>query len=409
MSDLDNLLVPPWSRLPLVHDDTDLFPEATMTALSAQFAGLPAPQRNGLTGYLHADAYDIFQASSGDSSAELQAAYDRAAELNCPLYIPAGAYPIRAGLRFHSTIPVILPPVEAWGYPRSSPSGGVTLYSPTGATQTTPVLHVEAPDNAVLYGQTIKGLFILGSDGFNSPTARADRPGLYMKRVLSEVDLDVQVTGFQRQGLHLVACMDGRITGRIMTCGTDQTYPSLSLDHVGNENCNALRFTGLHIENAQWQVQILGPAMHNEFLSCKFEVGAAEDPGNLSSPITVASTTYGSMTYFGAGCQFTYHSADDATYRSDATEQAAFFNVSGASAYVRIEGSYFTAAAPSAGTNNGSRWLKVVSGMVSVQGNIFDLTWVDDSTGDVGIILGDNCLFSENTVKYRTRSNRGGR
>lgn len=38
MTDIDDLLVPPWSRLPLVHDTTDLFPAETMTALSAQMA-----------------------------------------------------------------------------------------------------------------------------------------------------------------------------------------------------------------------------------------------------------------------------------------------------------------------------------------------------------------------------------
>lgn len=81
-------LAPPWSRIPLVHDETDLFPEATMEALNATFvsvgartkldtaAGLLDWLNNGASGYL---LHLRTGASSGSGAAAIGIGTDQGA------------------------------------------------------------------------------------------------------------------------------------------------------------------------------------------------------------------------------------------------------------------------------------------------------------------------------------------
>lgn len=92
MTDLENLLLPPWSRAALVHDDTNLFAEPTMTALSATIGE-------------QADTVRVAADPSGvaDSTAAIQAIIDAQTAsfaAGRPITIPPGTFRITNTLTF---------------------------------------------------------------------------------------------------------------------------------------------------------------------------------------------------------------------------------------------------------------------------------------------------------------------
>lgn len=80
MADLENLMVPPWTKLPLVHEDTHLFPEPTMTALSAKMVDLLAEHPTAVAAAVQA----LFGPMSSDLAALQVEAYLQANVLDVP-------------------------------------------------------------------------------------------------------------------------------------------------------------------------------------------------------------------------------------------------------------------------------------------------------------------------------------
>jgi hypothetical protein len=146
----------------------------------------------------------------------------------------------------------------------------------------------------------VEGLNVASAkDPLAGPNAKIGRRGIVLKGIQELEARDVWVSGFSWEGATLDTVWDSSVYGlRVMWCGNSSpTASGTANNHYGvlvtstissggvYDNCNALRFSGLHVEFAPLMLRLDRHARHIHFTDMKLEQGGATTNWSEVSPV----------------------------------------------------------------------------------------------------------------------------
>lgn len=325
-----------------------------------------------------------------DNSAAIQAAGDYALAHNIRIMrLPPWAIRIGTGCSWAQPL-VIEGEYASEGYKVSEQvhKGGTVLLA--DSTSTNPVLEFDGGASNI-FGPMLRNMMILGSTNFLGGTysAFADRPALRLARTWTETRFEnVFVSGFKRQGLKLESVQDGNFFGlTILNCGQDNVYGAISFGVSAGSgalnNCNALRFYGLHIEACPFMLQLSDNPHRHIYFDGKLEAGTPQAGTALSSLVQIPATVK-EVDFKG---QYVHRAADDlAIYPGGHATAPHFFTIQNESTHFDPSCQFTASPAATPGTSGaGAKWH-----LFQGQGGRIDGGEFDCFPGAFSLILGNN-------------------